>query len=383
MLPTCVALVPYVTGNPASDDGNPASDDGKPTPDDLLRVAAALGVQVVRDLNPVWGVSAVVSPFLSLEQVPPGYLPLVIVNNGAKLPFNYHGLHFTEDGRPFALIAYSHSWSLMASHELLEMLVDPYGVRVGSAPSLRDDQGEVEYLIEICDPCQRATYTIDGVLVSDFVTPAYYDPSGTRGARYSFTGKVEHPRQLLEGGYLSWRVRSWPVDEIWQAFADEDSGEPQIRQLKANAPPQFSREWIDSHHGDSIPGPPQELPVDSAPLKGAAQKYQLGTKSATDYGAILRAEIATMLAPDPDPGKVIKLLEELATTDGHAAFEKNPAATLGKLGIAVPAGFDQAKVRDRADYQRVLRALKSDEAFGLPALDQPGFGAWMCSLGGF
>jgi hypothetical protein len=31
----------------------------------------------------------------------------------------------------------------------------------------------------------------------------------------------------------------------------------------------------------------------------------------------------------------------------------------------------------------VLTALQSGGAFGLPALDQPGFGAWMCSLGGF
>jgi hypothetical protein len=366
MLPTCVALVPYGNGNPA--------------PDDLLRVSAALGVQVVRDLNPVWGVAAVVSPFLSLEQVPPGYLPLVILDTGAELPFAFHGLHFTEDGRPFALVAHSSSWSLMASHELLEMLVDPYGVRVGSAPSLRDDQGDVEYLVEVCDPCQRATYTIDGVLVSDFVTPAYYDPSSTQGARYSYTGRVEHPRHLLEGGYVSWRVRSWPVDEIWQAVAEKGSRHPRIQQLEDRAP-QFSRQWIDSHHAASIPAPPQKLSARSAPLKGARQEYRLGAKSATDYGAILRAEIANMLALDPP--RVIDLLKYLTKTDGYRAFKKNPAATLKRFGIVVPAGFDKVKVRDRADYLRVLKAVQSGGAFGLPALDQPGLGAWMCSLGGF
>ena len=47
-------------------------------------------------------------------------------------------------------------------------------------------------------------YAIDGVLVSDFYTPVYFQAHRTLGAKYDFTGHIEQPRQVLRGGYLSW-----------------------------------------------------------------------------------------------------------------------------------------------------------------------------------
>src|SRR2546429_9054759 len=53
-------------------------------------------------------------------------------------------------------------------------------------------------------------------MVSDFITPHYYDPVGSAGVRYSFTGAIPGPRQVLQGGYLSWHD---PVsDHWWQAI---------------------------------------------------------------------------------------------------------------------------------------------------------------------
>ena len=46
---------------------------------------------------------------------------------------------------------------------------------------------------------------MNGVLVSDFYTPHYFDPMKAPGVRYSFTGKVTGPRVVLRGGYLSWK----------------------------------------------------------------------------------------------------------------------------------------------------------------------------------
>ena len=41
-------------------------------------------------------------------------------------------------------------------------------------------------------------------MVSDFYTPQYFDPVKSSGVRYSFSGQVLGPREVLDGGYLSW-----------------------------------------------------------------------------------------------------------------------------------------------------------------------------------
>jgi hypothetical protein len=41
-------------------------------------------------------------------------------------------------------------------------------------------------------------------MVSDFYTPQYFDPVKSSGVRYSFSGQVHGPREVLDGGYLSW-----------------------------------------------------------------------------------------------------------------------------------------------------------------------------------
>ena len=67
-------------------------------------------------------------------------------------------------------------------------------------------QGRVNFLLEVCDPCEGAAYgyTLDGVLLTDFYTPHYFDPVAKVGVDYSFTGSISGPRAVLEGGYLSW-----------------------------------------------------------------------------------------------------------------------------------------------------------------------------------
>ena len=51
--------------------------------------------------------------------------------------------------------------------------------------------------------------------MSDFYTPRFFDPLVAPGVRYSFTGALTEPRQVLRGGYLSWArpgVRSLVAD---------------------------------------------------------------------------------------------------------------------------------------------------------------------------
>jgi len=177
-----------------------------------MRTAAALQKQVARDYSPIWHVRATVSAFAALDDVPNGYWPVIVMDDihvaGAA------GVHQDKKGQPYALVEASDSWSLTASHETLEMLTDPFGNRLVSGRSPKRGQGRVEFLVEVGDPCEDAAfaYTANGVTVTDFITPAFFDPVPSPSVQYSFTGAVKKPRQVLNGGYLSWHD---PISDHW------------------------------------------------------------------------------------------------------------------------------------------------------------------------
>ena len=211
-LPTHVAIVPHQVDIPVPE---------------LTRVAAALSKQVHKDFAPIWKVDATVDAFARLKDVPADYWPLIVVDDvqGAA------GYHQDKHGQPYSLIEFGPDWSMTASHECLEMLADPFGRRLRSA-NLPDQAVKlgmpprrVRYIVEVCDPSESgaAGYQVNGVLVSDFYTPQFFDPVASAGVRYSFTGKIRKPRQVLKDGYLSWHD---PVDGHWyqlRMFADEFS----------------------------------------------------------------------------------------------------------------------------------------------------------------
>ena len=185
---------------------------------ELTKVASALQVQAARDFSPIWGIGATLSVFEHMADVAIGHWPIWVkksINDPGDL-----GYHTDRRHQPYALVLYTDGWSITASHEMLEMLADPFGNRLVAGPSIRpsDKAGRVEYLVEVCDPCEdsRFAYSVNGVMVSDFITPHFHDPDESHGARYSFTGAVKAPRQVLVGGYISFND---PLDgRIWMAM---------------------------------------------------------------------------------------------------------------------------------------------------------------------
>ena len=179
---------------------------------ELTVVAAALQKQAQRDFAPIWNVTATVSPFARLEDVPGDYWPVIIVDDveGAA------GYHDDEQGQPLAFVEVGEQWSLTASHEICEMLADPFGNRLVAGRSPKPKQGRVNFLVEVCDPTEGLdfAYSVNGVMVSDFYTPNYFDPTYSSGVRYSFSGAPLRPRKILAGGYLSWWVEA--TGELWQ-----------------------------------------------------------------------------------------------------------------------------------------------------------------------
>lgn len=209
---------------------------------EFSRVAAAIQKQVTRDFAPVWNVKATVDAFHSLDDVPVGYWP-VVLKNKVKGAAGYHDN--LDDGQPFSLVEFDSDWPLTASHETLEMLADPYGRRVISGMSPDPSQGRVGFLVEVADPCEdtQFAYSVNGIMVSDFYTPDFFEPRKVAGQRYSFTGAITAPRQILQGGYLSWLN---PADKQWYQQRWFGTPKPTVVNLGAKQSQGSLRSWIDT-----------------------------------------------------------------------------------------------------------------------------------------
>jgi hypothetical protein len=205
----------------------------------LHNAAAAINIQVTQELAKTWsGINASVSASQSLSAIQADAWPVFLVKS---LPPGEGGYHQDKNNQPYAkVIAASDdpSWTVDASHEICEMLVDPYGSRMSSSKAIKihgngvaDAPGTFQYLVEACDPCEANdfAYEIQGIAVSDFITPNFYDPTPSPGTLYSFRGNITRPRELLKGGYISF------IDAAgaWQQILWVDPGPPVLNPLSA------------------------------------------------------------------------------------------------------------------------------------------------------
>ena len=69
---------------------------------------------------------------------------------------------------------------------------------------------------------------MNGVTVSDFYTPHFFDPVFSPTTRYSFTGAITKPRQILRNGYISWHD---PISDHWFQEIWFNSAKPKFRDL--------------------------------------------------------------------------------------------------------------------------------------------------------
>jgi hypothetical protein len=178
---------------------------------ELTHVAAALEKQVTHDFEPMWGVAAKVSAYADSNQVPLDCWRITVKDHLSRP--DAAGYHEDKLGQPYAVILPEDHWSVSASHEMLEMLADPWGRHLFAGPSPKCSGRKVMFLVEVCDPCSdaRYSYEVDGIRVSDFYTPHFFDLERSN-VPYSRTRAIEEPRQVLRGGYLTWydpETRKW------------------------------------------------------------------------------------------------------------------------------------------------------------------------------
>lgn len=179
--------------------------------DDAVRTAvAAVQIQIDRDFYPVWDIPASLKFFDKDAIIPDPFWEIVILDDAdMDGALGYHEL--TPAGEPLAKVfaktdaEFGLNWTITFSHEVLEMIVDPY-INLTVLDQDSNTTGML-YAYEVCDATQadQFGYQINGVWVSDFVYPAWFDPYRIdRPGQdvFDHMRRCTRPFEILSGGYM-------------------------------------------------------------------------------------------------------------------------------------------------------------------------------------
>ena len=162
---------------------------------------AALQRFVDEHVAPVWGTPA---KLVTSKGFLKGAWALSFLDDADKAgALGYHDL--TPEGYPQSRVfvkttlANHERVSMAASHELVEMLVDP----AINLMAIASDTKKV-YGYEAADAVEEVSFLIDGIEMTDFVYPAYFEAFHKPGSvRFDHLGVIRKPFEIHGGGYLS------------------------------------------------------------------------------------------------------------------------------------------------------------------------------------
>ena len=166
---------------------------------DFDALIVAMQTYVDNLVAPVWGTSAKIVKTTDFKK---GAWAIVFLDN-ADQPgaLAYHDL--TPEGLPESKVFVKTTLdngdlvSVSASHELVEMLVDPAINLMTTGPDRR-----LVYAYESADPVEALSFDVDGIQMSDFVYPSYFEDFHAPGSvQFDQQKKVKKPFQILAGGY--------------------------------------------------------------------------------------------------------------------------------------------------------------------------------------
>jgi hypothetical protein len=191
-------------------------------------VTAALGIQVNNHFAPAWGLNAMLTFVGTQETAPATHWWLTLLDNSDQAgALGYHEM--TAAGLPLGkaflktTIGDKQSPSVCASHELLEMLADPW-----ISDLVMSGDGSRLYAHEVCDACEADEfgYQINGILVSDFVVPTWFEGWRTTGHFDHMGHLTTGPFTLLPGGYIGYMNIQGGG---WQQLTADREPRPQYR----------------------------------------------------------------------------------------------------------------------------------------------------------
>jgi len=178
------------------------------TDDEAARMTAAVHTQLAADFAPAWQRAAPAAVFYgNPAEIPPGAHGVALVDTIDGAPVGVLGYHTEDASGQWGVVAakpeldngaqvLTGDWAVSAvlSHEVLELAGDPSCSFWGAA-------GRRLFCLEVCDPVEAPSYLIDGVAVSNFVTPAWFDPGATTGP-FDQLGLLAGPFGVLPAGYV-------------------------------------------------------------------------------------------------------------------------------------------------------------------------------------
>lgn len=193
----------------------------------LEDIVAAIQSQVYHDFRPTWGVTAELHVLEQGAKPPANVAWMGIFDNSDQAgALGYHDL--TPLGFPVGKVFAKTDQEVHAltsvtiSHETLEMLGDPYV----NLCALDPKTGRL-YAYESSDAVEADSlgYKVNGVTLSDFVLPQFFDPTQAgKGNTLSHAGHVKEPFTLAPGGYLSYLDLS-KLNEGWQQVTAQEDDE--------------------------------------------------------------------------------------------------------------------------------------------------------------
>jgi hypothetical protein len=211
----------------------------------VYEVIKAIQVQITRDFFPVWGINAQLDLYdvhRSFDQ-----WQLVFLDDADQAnALGYHSL--TSEGMPLARVFVRTTmeaglrWSVVASHEILEILVDPYCELTAFNQDTENTGIMLAY--EVCDPVESdiTGYDIGEIRVSNFVLPTWFQPGHT--GLVDFLGQLSGPCQLGYNGYMSFFSVGEGSNQWSQTFADTRKESLQVtstERLALRMIPKFER----------------------------------------------------------------------------------------------------------------------------------------------
>lgn len=172
---------------------------------DMAKAAAACSTQLAQHVAPAYGLVAV--PVTFSPKPPAGARVVTVMDTlDDAQALGYH----TEDagskiwgvvGTKAALaqgakaLTGAYAISSIVSHEVIELFGD---ARI----NLWADNGRgTQIAYELCDPVENDFYIIDGVAVSSFVYPAWFDHLAAKSERFDYLGHLSRPFTMTHGGY--------------------------------------------------------------------------------------------------------------------------------------------------------------------------------------
>jgi hypothetical protein len=205
---------------------------------DVQVMIPALAQQWNSDLVPVWGVDPVNMTWFDKSSTPsPGMWWCVFLDDSDQADaLAYHDL--TSEGLPIAkvfaktILADNALVSVGASHELLEMAVDPWLNSAYQGPDGRFWAGE------IADPVEDDQYAYDGgggIMVSNFVTPNWFGHQNA-GVQVDLKNVINKSFAIASGGYAQW----FDPSHGWQQI----TGNAAAQHARILTAPQGSRRWM-------------------------------------------------------------------------------------------------------------------------------------------